>query len=71
MSASARIRANSYLLAYDYILQMFKNAEKGVTVTPYVLEGDTPEQESIEFEMRVTKIGKTRVSATRTPRKKG
>ena len=71
MSSVKRIRANSYLLAQEYIVQMFKSAELGVSVTPYVLEGDgTPGKEHIEFEMRITKIGNSRISASRTPAKK-
>lgn len=70
MAAVKLIRANSYLLAHDYILQMFKSAEQGVSVVRYVLEGDTPDQDAVEFEMRVTKIGNTRIRPTYVPAKK-
>lgn len=60
---SNRIRANSYLLAQEVWLDMLRGLGERRLVTQYVLHPakDDGDMKDIEFEVRVTRIGDTRM----------
>ena len=59
------IRADGYLFAQDYALELWKGLREGRTVTPYVLEPLEGEGASIYFELRVTKVGEKKLPSVR------
>lgn len=61
---SKRIRVNGFLFFSDALRSIVNALDKGVTVTKYVLENKETGQPALEFEIRVTCIGKTSVPRT-------
>ena len=62
LQAPPRVRATGLMWAHDYHIALLQALRRGITVTRYALDpmADKP-GETIEFEIRVTRVGKTRL----------
>lgn len=66
MATTHRIRANTLVMASDFLNPVSRNLDQSVTVTNFVLE-DNGGKPVLEFEIRVKKIGTVPVPRNTKP----
>lgn len=63
MKAKSRIDITQLVFITDLFKAVMDNLQRRKTVTHFVLPRTDPDQDGIEFELRITRIGDTRIPA--------